>query len=672
MDALRLLALLVYTFGAFAYGAMLLMWVGALGADRSAGRGSIAVSNREADSVNGALLVVGLVWFVCNVAQLLVGLTPARQMWQLGVAGLLLAFAWPPLIMHATWVEVDPERLKRLSRAWRLALWPAYAIAAIVPAWVLAVSFSAPEDGRLVGAAARAAAITLSLAFIAASIYSIAIVARAARVHDAPRRPAPEEAKARQARRSILALFAAMAVMFVFTLWIAVSGGTARPSLAAAGLLLEVSVKSLPLAFVFVSTYFENRFEFFDLFVKRGAAFLLAISVLTMWMAIILPVLRPLQDSWAAPWIYAVALMPAAGAIPLMYRYLAAALDRRWLGRRYTAVGALKHFGSALRPATSREEAAERAGHALGEIFGAPACVRLASDQGTTAGFEIEHQVPIDGPSGTYGAILMGPRVSEAPYFSQDVTLLSSLADVLASVLDNLGLQQDKHEQEQLAQELTLHASRSELKALRAQINPHFLFNALNAIAGLIHRNPARADRTIEQLADVFRYALRSSDDEWTPLCDELEFVRSYLAVELARFGDRLQATVRAGEPADAVRIPTMMVQTLVENAVKHGLTEVRGTAIVRVDAQVENDRLVISVTDNGPGFTNEAAAATERGASRSGYGLANIRRRLRGYFGDDAALVIRRDEVNGLTIVSVEMPHRRNARAERSAEAIS
>ena len=236
----------------------------------------------------------------------------------------------------------------------------------------------------------------------------------------------------------------------------------------------------------------------------------------------------------------------------------------------------------------------------------------------------------------------MGPRESEAPYFSQDVALLSSLSDILASVLENLGLQQHKHEQEQLAQELTLHASRSELKALRAQINPHFLFNALNAIAGLIHRNPARADRTIEQLADVFRYALRSSDDEWTPLADELEFVRSYLAVELARFGDRLQATVRAGAQAGAARIPTMVVQTLVENAVKHGLTEVRGTAIVSVAAHVEKDRLVISVTDNGPGFT-ERRARRPRSAvsSRNGYGLANIRQRLRGYFGDDAVLII-------------------------------
>jgi len=559
--------------------------------------------------------------------------------------------------MHATWAEIDPPRAARLSSGWRSALWLAYTASVIIPGWLLAVIYSSPADDDAIGSAARLVGIGLCLAFITAAGYSIAIVTWAAGLAGAPSRTAPEDAKARQARWSIVALFGAMAVMFVLMLWITTVTDTAATSMAVAGFLLQVAVKSLPLAFVFVSTYFENRFEFFDLFVKRGAAFLIAISVLTIWFALIIPVLRPLQDTWAAPWIYAAALMPAAGAIPFFYRYIATAIDRRWLGRRHTTVSALKHFVSALRAATSRHEAAERAALALTDIFGAPASVRLGSDAEPEAGFEIRHQLAIEGPSGAHGLILMGARESDAPYFSQDVALLSSLSDILASVFENLGLQQHKHEQEQLAQELTLHASRSELKALRAQINPHFLFNALNAIAGLIHRNPARADRTIEQLADVFRYALRSSDDEWTPLADELDFVRSYLAVELARFGDRLQATVRAGAQAGAVRIPTMVVQTLVENAVKHGLTEVRGTAMVSVAAHVDKDRLVISVTDNGPGFTSDALAATERVSSRNGYGLANIRRRLRGYFGDDAALIIRRDEGDGLTVVSVEMP---------------
>ena len=144
--------------------------------------------------------------------------------------------------------------------------------------------------------------------------------------------------------------------------------------------------------------------------------------------------------------------------------------------------------------------------------------------------------------------------------------MLGSLAEVLASMLQAASLRQERLRQEQLARELALEASRSELKALRAQIRPHFLFNALNAIAGLIHKDPLRADRTIERLAEVFRYTLRGSEREWAVLEHELEFARSYLEVEQARFGRRLAFRIDVGEGAGALHVPTMMVQTLVEN----------------------------------------------------------------------------------------------------------
>jgi LytS/YehU family sensor histidine kinase len=250
------------------------------------------------------------------------------------------------------------------------------------------------------------------------------------------------------------------------------------------------------------------------------------------------------------------------------------------------------------------------------------------------------------------GNFLLGTRVGETPYFSQDVQLLGSLAGVFAHVLENLRLQARKLEQEQRARELSLHASRSELKALRAQINPHFLFNALNSIAGLIHRDPAVADRTIEQLADVFRYALRGAESEWAMLDDELNFVRSYLEVERARFGDRLHTGVRADPSVRGAWIPTMIVQTLVENAVKHGASTVRSGASVVVDAHAEGERLVVSVVDNGPGFDGTGASTPRAGG---GYGLVNVQQRLEGYFGSDGGLTVTRSD--GLTIVAVSLP---------------
>src|SRR6185295_5860950 len=112
-------------------------------------------------------------------------------------------------------------------------------------------------------------------------------------------------------------------------------------------------------------------------------------------------------------------------------------------------------------------------------------------------------------------------------------------------------------------------------------INPHFLFNALNAIVALIPTKPERAEETLEQLAEVFRYTLTRSDKEWTRLADEVEFVRAYLDVEKARFGERLQATIDVDPKVQDMTVPSMMLQTLVENAVKHGLSSVRGVGVL-------------------------------------------------------------------------------------------
>jgi signal transduction histidine kinase len=366
-----------------------------------------------------------------------------------------------------------------------------------------------------------------------------------------------------------------------------------------------------------------------------------------------LPVLGNVPG-WAAPWVWAVVLLPVATVVPWVYGRVADMLDRRWLGRRFSPVEAVKQFLSALRSATSEAQLIERGEQGLSEIFGAPASVRIGAAKSEPS-FAVLQEIPIRAGDGSRGMFLMGPRASEAPYFSQDLALLASLADVFASVLDNLRLQQRKLEQDQLAQELTLHASRSELRALRAQINPHFFFNALNAIAGLIHKDPAVADRTIEQLADVFRYALRGAESEWALLNDEIEFVRAYLDVERARFGSRLTVDVRLADDVRGARVPTMVVQTLVENAVKHGVAQVRGPALVRIDARQSGDHLVISVADNGPGFQQPSARTA--GPKTGGYGLANIRRRLEGYFGPAASLTIERNEADGLTVAAVSLP---------------
>jgi LytS/YehU family sensor histidine kinase len=231
-------------------------------------------------------------------------------------------------------------------------------------------------------------------------------------------------------------------------------------------------------------------------------------------------------------------------------------------------------------------------------------------------------------------------------------------------MLENVRLQHKRRAQERREQELVIHASQSELKALRAQINPHFLFNALNAIAGLIHKNPHRAEDTVEQLSEVFRYTLTGSEKEWSKLEYEMDFVRSYLEVEQARFGERLQTSIEIEESTRNLEIPAMTIQTLVENAAKHGVARVRGTGRIKVRACRIRDRLRIHVEDNGPGFQD--GGRQPRG---TGHGLKNVRERLQGLFGDEARLDIGRDESRDLTVVVIEIPAHRPEKANEAGQ---
>lgn len=251
------------------------------------------------------------------------------------------------------------------------------------------------------------------------------------------------------------------------------------------------------------------------------------------------------------------------------------------------------------------------------------------------------------------------------PFLSEDLQLLNSLAASFTFLWDNLKVQRQHRIQEQREQELRLHASRSELKALRAQINPHFLFNALNAIAGLIHSDPNRAEETVEQLSEIFRYTLKQSEKEWVRLEEEINFIRAYLEVEQARFGARLQVKLEADPEILELKIPGMMVQTLVENAVKHGISSIRGPGLIQVRAAKKEGFMLVEVLDNGPGINSSKSMPLSMGRESTSYGLRNIQERLQGYFGSEARFHLVRDPSNQFTIATLLIPIPRTAEQE-------
>jgi two-component system, LytTR family, sensor histidine kinase AlgZ len=165
----------------------------------------------------------------------------------------------------------------------------------------------------------------------------------------------------------------------------------------------------------------------------------------------------------------------------------------------------------------------------------------------------------------------------------------------------------------------------SEIKALRAQINPHFLFNTLNSIAALIRIRPDEAEFVTQQLADLFRYSLRSSKQSLVSVADEIGAVELYLSIEKARFRERLNIEIEIPQPLESLALPSMLLQPLVENAIKHGINTTEEAFAIRVIATRTGDTLMLGVYDTGEGFNLTHA---EKYFSK-GTGLSNVRERL-------------------------------------------
>jgi LytS/YehU family sensor histidine kinase len=193
-------------------------------------------------------------------------------------------------------------------------------------------------------------------------------------------------------------------------------------------------------------------------------------------------------------------------------------------------------------------------------------------------------------------------------------------------------LQRHRH-QAQLHQARLGEALRAaELRLLKSQLNPHFLFNALNAVRSLIADDPARARDSVTQLARMLRYTLNSGDEDLVTLDRELELVDDYLALESMRLAERLRIERDVQPAARTARLPAMLLQTLVENAIKHGIAALKEGGTLRLSAALEGGALVVRVTNPRPAHPRPSTEA-------AGVGLRNAGQRLRLLCGEDARL---------------------------------
>lgn len=195
-------------------------------------------------------------------------------------------------------------------------------------------------------------------------------------------------------------------------------------------------------------------------------------------------------------------------------------------------------------------------------------------------------------------------------------------------------------------------AARASLTALNAQMQPHVLFNALNALKELTLDDPERASALTQRLADLYRAILRASGTPATTLAEDAVIAEDYLAIEHVRLGERLRYEIAIPDELREIEVPSLMLQTLVENAVRHGIAKSRKGGEIRVHAECSDHEVIVEVANTGAAFAGEGVS----GRDGEHVGLANTRARLALMFGDDAALSIADVPGRG-TVVRVVMP---------------
>jgi Histidine kinase/Histidine kinase-, DNA gyrase B-, and HSP90-like ATPase len=365
------------------------------------------------------------------------------------------------------------------------------------------------------------------------------------------------------------------------------------------GGIIELCAMLSSVPFSIFVAYRMYQFPFMDVFIREVLAGMLLLGAFAGALAV---ASSPL-------WICACAVGLAFLKSPVTHW-----VERRFLGYKESTEQQEERIAAEIRGLTRVDEFDVRVPDILAKEIDAEWIeIGLSIRPGAVLEFEIP---------GSGLRLSLGPRSGRRQYMSRQLRVVRTAALQLAAHHHQLSRQELK--------ELTV---RAQMNTLQAQINPHFLFNTLNVLAGLIQSDPIKAEQVTVEFADIFRYALESTRHERVALDDELRFLQAYLEIEKARFEERLRYSFDVDPSLLQLRIPPMILQPLVENAVKHGVSQQIEGGEVRVIARFEAGNCVIVIEDTGPG---RQTPSRHRGA---GVGLSNVRDRLQHTYAGAASL---------------------------------
>lgn len=411
---------------------------------------------------------------------------------------------------------------------------------------------------------------------------------------------------------------------------------------------------SLPLALAIL--YQNYRFAFADLFLKRSISLLLiALVAFGLYVIVAAPLLR-YHETHDRNDVQAVSLIitlwiATALIYPVVHKFSAWFVDKVILQRPdYAELQA--SISAAIEKCDSADELLEITGAKLAKVLTAEKFTAIEARVKRTPNELVSlakdgasiHLPTTDSPA--YDIVLEGFHGGRR-LLSDETAMLEAVALTASRRIDAMRVVHERCDREFREQEFSKLATEAQLAALRAQVNPHFLFNALTTIGYLIQTAPDKAFETLLHLTKLLRGVLNASS-EFCTVADELRLIESYLDIERARFEERLDVTVNVPPDLRKFVIPSLILQPLVENSIKHGISENKNGGEVRISASLVRDDgdefLELCVSDSGAG---RAASSFDR---PGGVGLQNVRGRLESHYGDRSRLSLDTRPASGTT----------------------